>query len=86
MSVWDDEFDEDLDEGDFEAWLDSINESGDPEMDEQYYNKVQEAEYEKWLDNNIDKLAEDESELMNQAIYPERMIKGKEYIMTVSDN
>ena len=47
MSVWDDDFNEDLDKDDFEAWLDSVNESGDSEMDEHYYNEVQAQE---WLD------------------------------------
>lgn len=87
MSVWDDNFEDyEKDKYDFEAWLDSINPSGDPEMDEQYYNESQDAEYEKWLDNNIDRLADEEEELMNQTTYPERMVKGEFYIMTVSDN
>ena len=87
MSVWDDNFEDyERDRNDFEAWLDSINPSGDPEMDEQHYNEVQDAEYEKWLDNNIDRMADEEEELMCQSTYPERMVKGKEYIMTVSDN
>ena len=38
MSIWDEEFNE-LDKYDFEQWLDSINESGDPSRDEEYYNK-----------------------------------------------
>ena len=87
MSRWDDEFDDDLDKDDFEAWLDHINESGDPAMDEQYYNEVQDKEYEKWLDKNIDRLAEEEEEaLSGKADYPERFVFGENYIMTVSDN
>ena len=87
MSVWDDNFEDyEKDKYDFEAWLDSINPSGDPEMDEQYYNEAQDAEYEKWLDNNIDRLADEEAELMSQTTYPERMVKGQYYIMTVSNN
>ncbi|MDP7366007.1 MAG: hypothetical protein QGH83_01910 [Candidatus Pacebacteria bacterium] len=40
MSVWDDEWeDNELDKHDFEMWLDSINESGDPDRDEEFYNK-----------------------------------------------
>jgi len=39
MSVWDDEWeDNELDKHDFEMWLDSINESGDPDRDEEFYN------------------------------------------------
>jgi hypothetical protein len=89
MSVWDDQFDDyENDKNDFEAWLDSINESGDPEMDEDYFNEVQAKEWEKWLEENKDNLIpiEDEEEIMNQAKYPEWMVKGKQYIMTVSNN
>jgi|TARA_R110001599_G_scaffold16214_1_gene66313 hypothetical protein len=89
MSVWDDNFDEDLDEDDFQAWLDSVNESGDPAMDEHYYNKVQAEEWDKWIDSlpdSADSQAEQEAEYMSQAEYPERMVKGKYYIMTVSNN
>ena len=43
MSVWDDEWEDyELDKHDFECWLDSINESGDPERDEEFYNKAME--------------------------------------------
>ena len=54
MSVWksDDEFfnsDEELrlNHEEFEQWLDSINESGDPERDQEYYDKAmaKQAEY-----------------------------------------
>ncbi|HIG90050.1 MAG TPA: hypothetical protein EYQ45_03605 [Flavobacteriaceae bacterium] len=58
MSIWkkfgderDEFFDSDdelhLDKDSFEAWLDSINESGDPARDEEYYNKemAKQAEY-----------------------------------------
>ena len=88
MSVWDDNFEDyERDKNDFEAWLDSINPEGDPEMDEQYYNEVQDKEYEKWLDKNIDKLAQEEEEaLCGKADYPERFVFGENYIMTVSDN
>ena len=39
--------DYELDKHDFECWLDSINDSGDPEKDEKYYNKemAKQAEY-----------------------------------------
>ena len=82
MSVWDDDFNEDLDKDDFEAWLDSVNESGDPEMDEKYYNEVQAQEWEKWIDSQAD----EEADLMNDAEYPEWMVRGQNYIMTVSNN
>ena len=40
MSVWDEEWEDyELDKHDFEVWLDSINESGDPDRDEEFYNK-----------------------------------------------
>lgn len=90
MSAWDDinDFDENLDKDDFEAWLDSVNESGDPDMDEDYYNEVQAQEWEKWLEENRDNLIpiEDEDAIMEQAQYPEFMVKGEQYIMTVSNN
>jgi hypothetical protein len=86
MSVWDDDFNEDLDKDDFEAWLDSVNESGDSEMDEHYYNEVQAQEWEKWIDSQEDERVDAEAALMNDAEYPEWMVKGKYYIMTVSNN
>ena len=48
MSVWDEEWEDyELDKHDFEVWLDSINESGDPERDEEFYDKemAKQAEY-----------------------------------------
>ena len=89
MSIWDDQFEDyERDKHDFEAWLDSLNESGDPDMDEDYYNEVQAQEWEKWLEANRDNLIpiEDEDAIMAQAEYPEFMVKGKHYIMTVSNN
>ena len=47
-SIWEDEWEDyELDKHDFEVWLDSINESGDPERDEEFYNKemAKQAEY-----------------------------------------
>ena len=81
MSIWDDQFDENLDKEDFEAWLDSLEGEG---TDEEKYNKYQDAEYEKWLEDNVDEMAEEE--IMAQAEYPEFMVKGSRYIMTVSNN
>ena len=48
MSIFEEEWEDyELDKNDFEVWLDSINESGDPERDEEYYNKemAKQAEY-----------------------------------------
>ena len=48
MSVWDEEWEDyELDKHDFEVWLDSINESGDPKRDKEYYDKAmaKQAEY-----------------------------------------
>ncbi len=47
-SVFEDEWEDyELDKYQFEQWLDSINDSGDPEKDEEYYNKemAKQAEY-----------------------------------------
>ena len=97
MSIWEDEFEDyERDKYDFEAWLDSLE--GDNMSDEEKYNremekqhaqekqngKYQDHEYEKWLDENIDDIYE--NEIMNQTEYPEWMIKGRNYIMTVSNN
>ena len=93
MSIWDDQWEDyELNKDDFEIWLDSINESGDPERDEEYYNlemekqngKYSDSEWEKFLDDNIDSMYE--NEIMSQAEFPEWMVKGKDYIMTVSNN
>ena len=51
---------------------------------EKQNGKYQDHEYEKWLDENIDDIYE--NEIMNQTEYPEWMIKGRNYIMTVSNN
>ena len=48
MSVFEDEWEDyELDKHDFEVWLDSINESGDPKRDKEYYDKEmdKQAEY-----------------------------------------
>ena len=97
MSIWEDEFEDyEMDKADFESWLDSLE--GDNMSDEEKYNremekqhaqekqngKYQDHEYEKWLDENIDDIYE--NEIMNQTEYPEWMVKGKDYIMPVSDN
>jgi len=94
MSIWEDEFENwERDKGDFEAWLDHINTSGDPARDEEFYNMEMERQerqvHEKYSDSNWEKYLEEneeESELINMAKYPERMVKGPRYIMTISDN
>ena len=48
MSVFEEEWEDyEIDKHDFDVWLDSINESGDPERDEEYYDKemVKQADY-----------------------------------------
>ena len=48
MSVFEEEWEDyEIDKHDFEVWLDSINESGDPERDEEYYDRemAKQAEY-----------------------------------------
>ena len=48
MSVFEEEWEDyELNKYDFEVWLDSINESGDPERDKEYYDKemAKQAEY-----------------------------------------
>ena len=48
MSVFEEEWEDyEIDKHDFDVWLDSINESGDPERDEEFYDKemVKQAEY-----------------------------------------
>ena len=81
MSVWksDDEFfnsDEELrlNHEEFDQWLDSINESGDPERDEEYYNKAMAEQ----MDSEADQ--------MKQAEYPEWVISTPNYTMTISNN
>jgi hypothetical protein len=40
MSVFEDEWEDyEINKHEFEVWLDSINESGDPERDEEYYDR-----------------------------------------------
>ena len=70
MSVFEEEWEDyEIDKHDFEIWLDSINESGDPERDEEFYNK------------EMDRQAEE----MKQAEYPEWVINTPKYTMTVSN-
>ena len=72
MSVWDEEWEDyELDKHDFEVWLDSINESGDPERDQEYYDKA---------------MAEQMDAEMKQVEYREWQISTPNYTMTVSNN
>ena len=75
MSIWEDEFEDyEMDKADFECWLDSLEGEG---TDEEKYNRETEDEY-------YDRVYE--NEIMNQTEYPEWMVKGQNYIMTVSNN
>jgi hypothetical protein len=90
MSIWDDQWEDyELDKNDFEAWLDHINTSGDPDRDEEFYNLEMEKQNGKYTDSNWESFVEEEEieqEIMSQSTYPEYMVKGKDYIMTISDN
>jgi|TARA_B110000438_G_scaffold187174_1_gene178847 hypothetical protein len=81
MSIWDEEFNE-LDKYDFEQWLDSINESGDPSRDEEYYNKEMARSEEEYLGDMLD----EEAEMMESAEFPEFRVAGPDYICTYSVN
>jgi len=75
MSVFEEEWEDyEIDKHDFEIWLDSINESGDPERDEEFYNKE--------IGEEMDRQADE----MKQAEYPEWVINTPKYTMTVSNN
>ena len=75
MSVFEDEWEDyELDKHDFEVWLDSINESGDPERDKEYYDKE--------MGEEMDRQADE----MKQVEYPEWVINTPKYTMTVSNN
>ena len=72
MSIWEDQWEDyEKDKHDFEAWLDSLEGEG---TDEEKYNR------------EMEKQADEEDQLMSMVEYPEFMIKGKNYIMTVSNN
>ena len=80
MSVWDENWEDyEMDKNDFEAWLDSLEGEG---TDEEKYNR--EMEKQQTEDEYYDSVYE--NEIMNQSEYPEWMIKGRNYIMTVSNN
>ena len=96
MSIWKDEWEDyEKDKYDFEQWLDSI-EGEEGETDEEKYNREMEiqhapekekgkytdAEYEKWLEDNVDDMAEQQS----NPNYPEWVISTPNFTMTVSNN
>ena len=75
MSVFEEEWEDyELDKHDFEIWLDSINESGDPKRDKEYYDKE--------MGEEMDRQADE----MKQVEYPEWVINTPKYTMTVSNN
>ena len=75
MSIFEEEWEDyELDKHDFEVWLDSINESGDPERDQEYYDKAMAEQ----MDSEVDQ--------MKQVEYPEWQISTPNYTMTVSNN
>ena len=74
MSIFEDEWEDyEMDKYDFECWLDSLEGEG-----------TDEEKYDREMDRQADE--EYEKQVMNQAEYPEWMVKGKDYIMTVSNN
>ena len=71
-SIFEEEWEDyELNKHDFEIWLDSINESGDPERDQEYYDKA---------------MAEQMDAEMKQAEYPEVVVQSPNYTMTYSNN
>ena len=75
MSVFEEEWEDyEIDKHDFDVWLDSINESGDPERDKEYYDKE--------MGEEMDRQADE----MKQVEYPEWVINTPKYTMTVSNN
>ena len=72
MSVFEEEWEDyELNKYDFEIWLDSINESGDSEQDEEYYNK---------------EMAKQSEIIDDYAEYPEVVVQSPNYSMTYSNN
>ena len=75
MSVFEEEWEDyEIDKHDFDVWLDSINESGDPKRDKEYYDKE--------MGEEMDRQADE----MKQAEYPEWVISTPNYTMTISNN
>ena len=75
MSIFEEEWEDyEFDKHDFEIWLDSINESGDPERDQEYYDKA------------MGEQMDSEATEMKQAEYPEVVVQSSKYTMTYSNN
>ena len=75
MSIFEEEWEDyELDKNDFEVWLDSINESGDPKRDKEYYDKA------------MSEQMDSEAAEMKQAEYPEVVVQSPNYTMTYSNN
>ena len=75
MSIFEEEWEDyELDKPDFEVWLDSINEAGDPERDQEYYDKA------------MGEQMDSEAAEMKQAEYPEWVINTPKYTMKISNN
>ena len=75
MSVWEEEWEDyEIDKHDFDVWLDSINESGDPKRDKEYCDKE--------MGEEMDRQADE----MKQVEYPEWVINTPKYTMTISNN
>ena len=90
MSIFEEEWEDyELNKYDFEQWLDSINESGDPERDEEYYNKEMDRVNKTIFSEEIAEQGEQmdrEAEEMAQVEYPEWVISSGNYRMIVSNN
>ena len=87
MSVWEDEWEEfELNKNDFEIWLDSVNESGDPERDEEYYNKEMDKINKETFSQEIGESMDSEEAMMQSVHFPEFRVKGTDYICTYSVN
>ena len=94
MSIWDEHWEDyEMDKADFESWLDSLEGEG---TDEEKYNREMEiqhaherekgkytdSEYEKWLEDNVDDMAEQQS----NPEYPEWLVTTPNFTMVVSNN
>jgi len=94
MSIWEDNWEDyEMDKADFESWLDSLEGEG---TDEEKYNREMErqhayerekgkytdSEYEKWLEDNVDDMAEQQS----NPEYPEWLVTTPNFTMVVSNN
>tara|TARA_B110000285_G_C15093754_1_gene600656 strand:+ start:1606 stop:1872 length:267 start_codon:yes stop_codon:yes gene_type:complete len=88
MSGFDEMFDDwELDRHDFEIWLDSINESGNPELDEEYYNKVMDEVNRETFSQEIGENMDREEEIASTKVeWPEVVVNSENYSMIISNN